>query len=437
MRLELIGGTSRKFWEIETTARTITVHWGRIGTRGRRRSRRSHPRRKRPPRTKSSSPEKLAKGYRDPAAKSAPVATAAPRNAALEAAIRADRDDPAPVAVYADWLQGQGSAVGELIALAHGKQDARKRKRANAIVKALDLPGDKLATYGWRSGLWQWLRLENSLDWMDDKFDALALARALFAQPLCAALDELRIGILRWDHNHEDVPAVLAEAGAHAWAGELRRLRLGDVTENIDMAHHVIGVVGPVISKTFPRLTSLVLHSGVQDWRGAKLETFGIGRLDLPALTELTIETCALSKRRLADVLAAKLPRLARLELWFGSADQGANCKIKDLAPLLGGKLFPKLTALGLRNCELADAIATALPASAIAARLESLDLSMGCLSDAGAQALADGASAFERLATLNIDDNFLSAAGIRQVKAAFKGKTVIAKDREGRRRFD
>jgi len=129
------------------------------------------------------------------------------RNSALEAAIRANRDDPAPYMVYADFLQTRGNPIGELIAFAD-----REPKRAAQIIEKLGLPREDQATFGWRHGLWQWLRLENARDWMDDEFQALALAGPLFASIPCCALEELRIGVLRWMHNFEDVPAVLAQA---------------------------------------------------------------------------------------------------------------------------------------------------------------------------------------------------------------------------------
>lgn len=424
MRLEFVEGTSKKFWEAEVSGKTLITRWGRIGTRGQEKKQvLGSPAKAEAAATKAIA-DKKHKGYRDIAARAPAPPSTNPRNAALEAAIRADRDEYGPYQVYADWLQEQGDPLGELIVLQHGK----KTKPAAKIIDKLGLPGDQLATFGWRWGLWQWVRLENSVDWMDAKFDPVGLARSLFVTPMCAALEELRIGILRWDFNQDDVPAVLAEAGKHAWAKDLQRLHLGDVADDIDMAHHVIGSIG-AISKLFPRLRWLKLHSGEQDWRAK--HTFELGKLDLPELTELVIETCSMSKPRLKQVLAAKLPKLERLELWFGSSDQGgANCTLKDVMPILDGKLFPALRHLALRNAEFADGLARAVPVSPIAARLASLDLSMGTMTDAGAEALAVQAKRLAKLATLAVDDNFLTAAGTRALSAAF-GKRVTAKDQK------
>ncbi len=355
------------------------------------------------------------------------------RNEALESAIRANRADPAPYLVYADWLQAQGNPLGELIVLQHQlerAEDATQRSRADELERGFELPAAELATFGSRHGMWSWLRLENNKDWMDGKFDAVALAQRLFGQPMCRVLEELRIGILRWDENYEDVPAVLAEAGKHAWARHVTRLHLGDVDSGIDMAHHVIGDVGALITEHFPSLVWLKLHSGEQSYN-TELETFGVGGLALPALRELVIESCSFSKARTEALLGAKLPKLERLELWFGSEDQQADTEIDDLTPLLAGTTFPALRHLGLRNAEFADDLARTVPRSTIAARLESLDLSMGTMSDEAALELAAVAKQLPKLVTLNVGENFLTEESIVALRTAFSGVEVNAESQK------
>lgn len=143
-RLELIAGTSAKFWEAEHRGKVLDVRWGRLGTKGQAKrhacasateAKQLHDR---------LVAQKRAKGYRDPNGK-APVAAAAPaaRDPELEAAIRADRDDPGPYEVYADWLQSQGNPLGELIMLQRAldkKPNAARGKRARQLVAQLGLP---------------------------------------------------------------------------------------------------------------------------------------------------------------------------------------------------------------------------------------------------------------------------------------------------------
>jgi hypothetical protein len=283
-----------------------------------------------------------------------------------------------------------------------------------------------MATVEWRHGFWKSLRIDNQVDWNDADWDPMPFARSLFGSPLCAVLDELKLGMLRWDFH--DQPSVLAEAGTYAWAKDLRSLHVGDVDRNVDMNHHSIGDVGKTIAKVFPNLRALRFHSGSQSWRG-KGETFGISGLALPKLESLVIETCALTGKRLKALLAADQPALASLELWFGDPDRDSIAKLADVKPILDGVAYPKLRHLGLLNTVMCTDLVRLLPAAKIAKQLELLDLSMGTFHDEDAAELATEAKAFPALRTLDVTDSYLTKAGIRTLKQAFGKVEVLAKD--------
>lgn len=128
------------------------------------------------------------------------------------------------------------------------------------------------------------------------------------------------------------------------------------------------------------------------------------------ALTSLTIESGGLPKAVVKGVINAGFASLERLELWLGSEDYGADHRIDDLMPILSGRVFPRLKHLGLRNCEYTDEIATALADAPILKQIESLDLSMGTLGDAGAAALL-ASPLFARLSEVDLSHHFLSDA--------------------------
>ena len=347
----------------------------------------------------------------------------------LEHAIREARGDADPRVVYADWLQANNEPAGEWIALAsalEAKPDPERQQRLAELSEKLALPAPDLATWGTRNGMFDWLRLENQRDWMSGEFDAVALADHLFALPMCAALDELRLGVLRWDENSTDVPAVIGTAASHAWAASLPRLRLGDVEANIDMAHHVVGDVGRAITTSFPSLRSLFVHSGSQEWRGAG-ETFGLGGLALPRLESLVIETCAMTQARLASLFDAKLPKLDTLELWFGGEGYDSDVVAADLAPLLENRVFQTVTKLGIKNQGFSGDLIARLAESQIVSRLERLDLSMSTLDAATAPLLAAIASRFAKLKVLDVSDNFLTADDLGQLKTAFRQAEVVS----------
>jgi uncharacterized protein (TIGR02996 family) len=364
-----------------------------------------------------------AKGFRE-LGEPEPTTLEVPRDAGLEAEIRKHRADPDAYLVYADWLQGQGSPFGEMIVFAHKK----KQKQANAIAAQLGVPHPKMAAITWRNGFWQTIHLQNDIDWMED-IDILRFVRPIFASPLCAVLEELRIGILNWDDGEQ--PAVIAEAGKHAWAKDLARLRIGDVGDaDVDMAHHAIGDVGKAITKHFPNLESLWLHSGDQSWSTSK-ESFGIAGLELPKLKDLTIETCAMSRKRMKSLTAAKLPALERLEVWFGDRERDANATVADVAPIWSGKLFPHLRHLGLCNSDLVLDFIRLLPDSKLAKQLVSLDLSKGTFGDDGVPELVEAAAKFPALTELCLDDSWLSPAGLKALKKALPRVKISAKDQQ------
>ncbi|MFT3712467.1 MAG: WGR domain-containing protein [Archangium sp.] len=425
MRLEFVEGTSKKFWEAALDGTTLVVKWGRIGTAGQekkypfpnaREAREEHD---------ALVQEKLKKGYQRTDAPKAP-----PRNADLEAAMFDALDDAAPALVYADWLQSNGNPWGELIsvqyALEKKPKDKALKKREATLLKDLPLPHKDLGTVSWRRGCIDAIHFFNEQDWMDNGYDVLPLARGLFDLPHCGGLRELRTGVIRWDSNTEDVPNVLAEAAKRPFASRVKRLFLGDIPDNVDMDHHTIGDVRKV-SKQFPGLTELKLHSGAASWSGPT--NFEFGPLALPKLKTLIIETCGLTSKRAKQLTDSTLPELESLEVWVGSPEHSANAKLKDLAPILEGKKFPKVTKLGLMNNEFSNELAAALVKSPIAARLESLSLSMGVLSESGVKALCAGASAFPKLKTLDVSDSYVVAADVKALKKAFAKLEVIAKN--------
>ena len=101
----------------------------------------------------------------------------------------------------------------------------------------------------------------------------------------------------------------------------------------------------------------------------------------------------------------------------MGTDQYGGTSTVQDLQPIFSGKLFPHLKYLGLRNCEYADDVAAVIVNSPIIERIETLDLSLGVITDAGANALlslpADG-----RLKNVSIHYNYATKDVIKKLKA-------------------
>lgn len=427
MRFEFTEGTSRKFWEATLEGAALLVKWGRLGTTGQQKTHAFATPAEARGELEVLVAEKTKKGYRRV---DAPVQP--PRHQKLEQAMFDAPADEGPALVYADWLQANGNPWGELISVQHALESKPKDKTLRAKEKALLatlplLPKD-LGAVTWRRGVIDTLHVFNERDWMDEAHDVFATLQPVLELPMADGLRELRTGVIRWDHNTEDVPAVLAAAAKRPLAPRLERLVLGDIPDNVDMDHHVIGDVR-ALSKQFPNLKFLRLHSGAASWSGA--HNFDFGPLSLASLQTLIIETCSMSTKRLAQVLKSALPKLTTLELWFGSTDYGADVKVKHLKPLLDGAVLPNVTDLGLRNAEFTNELAAVLPGAAITKHLVRLDLSMGVLDATGVKALVAGAKAFSKLKTLVVSRSHLTPVEVKALKQAFPGVELEAKEQK------
>ncbi|MEZ4237166.1 MAG: TIGR02996 domain-containing protein [Myxococcota bacterium] len=334
----------------------------------------------------------------------------------LEAQLRASPDDDALGQVYTDWLTEQGDPRGELAV-------AQRNGDGAAIERILEAHGHwragvdpKIVTIDWRPGRFRSLRLMNRVDWMHRGFDTARVAELLFGQAAANCLEELRVGVLRWEWQPEDLRALLLDATGRPFAPGLRVLRLGDCGDiDIDNGHHEIGAV-PNLS-AFERLERVTIWGS-----GIDLD----GPLQVPALRSLALQTCGLGADTWATIRDGALPALQRLELGFGSEDYGAEVGVGDLAALLDGSALASVTDLGLMNAEFTDDLVDALLASPLLARLEALDLSMGTMTDRGADALLGARDRWAHLQRLDVSDNFLGDERVAALEAV-EGPEVSA----------
>jgi hypothetical protein len=154
------------------------------------------------------------------------------------------------------------------------------------------------------------------------------------------------------------------------------------------------------------------------------LEEFGIrggSGLLFPAvrhehLRSLAFEAGGLPGGVIRGVAASEFPSLERLEIWLGVEEYGGDATVADLAPILAGGRFPALRSLGLCNSEIQDDIAAAVASAPVVAQLTSLDLSMGTLTDTGAEALLGG-QPLTHLEHLDLHHHFLGDPMVERVR--------------------
>jgi hypothetical protein len=178
------------------------------------------------------------------------------------------------------------------------------------------------------------------------------------------------------------------------------------------------GDVTPLFT-AFPALETVVIRGG----SGLELSA-----ISSPVLRELRLETGGLPGPVVRALGESDLPALRSLELWLGVDEYGGSTTVADLAPFLSGERFPALRHLGLQDAENQDEIAAAVAAAPVVARLESLSLSMGVLTDEGAEALLSGRP-LGHLKRLDLHHHYLSGEMAARIRAALPGVDVDLSD--------
>ncbi|MCX4767191.1 STM4015 family protein [Streptomyces sp. NBC_01275] len=244
----------------------------------------------------------------------------------------------------------------------------------------------------------------------------------------CAAVDTTRVKALivgAWEEAYENDSSVVIEAllAARDRFPALRALFLGDMTgEECEISWIVQTDVTPLLA-SFPELEEF----GVRGGSGLRLQA-----LKQSALQSLVIETGGLSAEVVRAVGGSDLPALVHLDLWLGTSNYGADTEAADLEPILSGARLPSLRHLALRNSDVQDAVAAAVASAPVVARLEVLDLSMGVLTDEGAEALLGG-QPLTHLKHLDLFHHYLSEPLVDRVRQTLEPAGVeVDLDRAG-----
>ncbi|MFE9168972.1 STM4015 family protein [Streptomyces kebangsaanensis] len=221
-----------------------------------------------------------------------------------------------------------------------------------------------------------------------------------------------------WDDEYSHLrPALeLILADAERFPA-LRALFLADVTgEECEISWLQLTDVTPVL-EAFPLLQELGVRGG--DSQGLGEEPLSLRPVRHDALRVLRFESGGLPGQVVRALGACELPALEHLELWLGVSQYGGDATVADLAPLLAHGRFPALRHLGLQDSELQDEIAAAVASAPVVAQLESLSLSMGTLTDTGAEALLGG-QPLTHLERLDLHHHFLSDSMADRIRTAF-----------------
>jgi hypothetical protein len=245
------------------------------------------------------------------------------------------------------------------------------------------------------------------VDYDDEGVTISDLLEAFVRDPQAAQVKELIIGQFNLESSESSFEVIDKMVALKEHFKGLKALFIGDITyEECEISWINQTDITPIL-KVFPALEHLQIRGG---------EGLSFSDLQHDQLKTLIIETGGLPLTVVSQVNAARLPNLEKLELWLGSENYGFDSSVEDFAPILSGKLFPKLTHLGLMDSELQDKIAIAVAQSPVLKQLKVLDLSKGTLTDEGAAALLNS-EGVRKLEHLNLRYHFLSEGMMEQLK--------------------
>jgi predicted DNA-binding WGR domain protein len=375
MKRELVymDAKSSKFWNIELAGNSFTVTYGRIGTDGQSMSKTFPSEETARKEAEKLIKEKLGKGYVDAAGSGASAASAV-----------ASSDGLIPLIAFSSITRRDevSSNAGTFIGKRVVDYDPEKPAKTDVV-------------YRFRS------------DWDED--NVIPHLEHFLGTDAAAVTDALVIGAWHGDDS-EKTPAEVVQllVKNKDRLANLTAIYVGDITsEENEMSWIQQCDLSPLLG-AFPKLQLLRARGG----NGLQLTVPQHAQL-----RALALETGGMDVGVIRSVCTSEFPALEYLELWLGTDEYGANYTVADLQPLFSGRLFPKLKYLGLRNCQLADEIAAVVVNSPLIGRIETLDLSLGVLTDEGAKALLQLPPS-PTLKKLNLHYHYISSEMVRQLKA-------------------
>ncbi|TCO53720.1 STM4015 family protein [Actinocrispum wychmicini] len=289
--------------------------------------------------------------------------------------------------ITTDW-QGDNVAIYEHISTFHGLP-----------VADFDQPSPPVGPVAWRVAV-------DSYDPAEPFGEAL---QRFLTTVEAASVTALVIG--PWGEVYEEensATAIEALVSAKDKLPALTGLFYGDIVmEEAEISWIQQSDVSPLFD-AFPGLTELVVRGGTGlTMRPVRHNT----------LRSLRFEAGGLPRAVIRAVIESELPALESLQLWLGVDEYGADWRDPDLEPLLGGERFTALRYLGLQNSDKQNHVARLAAESTVVRRLETLDLSLGTLTDEGAEPLLG----LTHLKNLDLHHHFLSDEMIERLRGALE----------------
>ena len=226
------------------------------------------------------------------------------------------------------------------------------------------------------------------------------LVADILADPEFPALTELVIG--DWGGAWEDdCQAVLDGIVEHAEQfSHIQRLFVGDMDyEECEVSWIMQGDYSKLWA-ALPDLKSLTIKGSTE---------LRLGEVCHEGLEELTIICGGLGSDVIRSVQNAKLPNLKKLLLYIGIEDYGFDGNADTIKELLEKADFPNLSYLGITDSEIQDELVRVVLDSKFMGQIETLDLSLGTLTDQGGALLLEALPKWPNVKKLDVHYHYLS----------------------------
>lgn len=264
-------------------------------------------------------------------------------------------------------------------------------------------------------------------DYEDGEKNAATLLQEILEDDGFPALEEIVIGC--WGECWEDsvqpvIDGIVAEPQKFS---HIKSLYFGDMDFEECEVSWIIQADYSKLWGAMPQLEKLVIKGSTD---------LTLGEIAHENLKHLEIICGGLPEENIMEIAKAKLPALETLLLYLGVEDYGFDGDKQTIEKLLTQSDFPKLRYLGITDSEIQDDVAELVLQSKYIGQIETLDLSMGCITDKGGAMLLEKLPGYPNIKYLDLEYHFLSDAMMKKL-SKLEGIKVDVDDQQEAEEYD
>lgn len=253
-------------------------------------------------------------------------------------------------------------------------------------------------------------RFSYTYDETQEGKNASTMIADIMADPEFGQLEEIVIGCWgeAWDDEEGAQPLIDGIVENKEKFSHIRSLFIGDMDYEDCEVSWIIQADYSALWAAMPQLEELTI-------KGSTGLVLGDVRHD--TLKSLTIICGGLPADVIGEIRDAKLPELRKLLLYIGVEDYGFDGDIGTIKEFLDQSDFPKLEYLGITDSEIQDEITEAVLHSKYITSIQTLDLSLGSLTDKGGQQLLNEIGKYPNVEKLDLHYHFLSDIMVKKLE--------------------